>query len=102
METKNKQNQISILRDKEINKALDAFKASYESNKKKFDEINVKPKDVKNIIKAFSNKSVIFASTVIVALMIATPIMEFTAIMQTLQSMYKLKFFEETRKLIEN
>lgn len=96
----NKKNQISIIKDEEINKALEGFKAAYKENKKSYEKEDVKPEDVENIVKAFSNKSAIFAATVLISVMIAMPPREFMALMETAKSVSKTKFLEAMKEIL--
>lgn len=99
--TTNKKNQISIIKDEEINKALEGFKAAYKENKKSYEKGNVKPEDVESLVKAFSNKSAVLATTVVISVMIAMPPREFMALMETAKSVSKAKFLEAMKEILE-
>lgn len=96
----NKKNQISIIKGEEINKALEGFKAAYKENKKSYEKENVKPEDVENLVKAFSNKSAVLATTVIISVMIAMPPKEFMALMETAKSVSKVKLLEIMKEML--
>lgn len=96
----NKKNQISIIKDEEVNKALEGFKAAYKENKKSYEKENVKPEDVENLVKAFSNKSAVLATTVIISVMIAMPPKEFMALMETAKSVSKVKLLEFMKEML--
>ena len=74
-------NQMSIISEEGIKKALEAFKSSYKENKEKYVEENVKVEDVVNLTKGFSGKSALLATTVIISVMIAIPPIEFMVLM---------------------
>ena len=90
----NKENQMSIISEKDIKKAIEAFKSAYKENKKQYEEENVKIEDVVNLTKGFSGKSALFATTVILSIMIAMPPKEFIALMDTTKSVYRVKLLE--------
>lgn len=98
----NKKNQISIIKDEEINEALKGFKAAYKENKKSYEKENIKPEDVENLVKAFSNKSAVLATTVIISVMIAMPPKEFMALMETAKSVSKVKLLEIMKEMLGN
>ena len=77
----NKKNQMSIINEEDINKALEAFKSTYKEGKKQYEEENVKIEDVVNLTKGFSGKSALLATTVIISVMIAIPPIEFMVLM---------------------
>ena len=99
--TTNKENQMSIINEEDIKKALEAFESAYKENKKQFEEENVKIEDVVNLTKGFSGKSAIFVSTVIISVMIAMPPKEFMALMDTAKSISKVKFFEAIKEILK-
>ena len=70
-------NQISIISEEGIKKALEAFKSSYKENKKQYEEVNVKIEDVVNLTENFSGKNAFLATTVIISVMVAMPPREF-------------------------
>ena len=90
----NKKNQMSIINEEGIKRALEAFKSSYKENKKQYEEENVKIEDVVNLTKGFSGKSALFATTVILSIMIAMPPKAFMALMETAKSVTKAKLLE--------
>lgn len=97
----NKKNQISIINEEDIKKALETFKLVYKEKKKQFEEENVKIEDVVNLTKGFSGKSTILASTVIISVMIAMPPKEFMALMDIAKSISKAKFLETIEEIID-
>ena len=97
----NKKTQMSIINEEGIKKALEAFKSSYKENKKQYEEENVKIEDVVNLTKGFSGKSALFATTVIISVMIAIPPKEFMALMDTAKSISKAKFLEAMKEILE-
>lgn len=97
----NKKNQISIINEEDIKKALETFKLVYKEKKKQFEEENVKIEDVVNLTKGFSGKSAILASTVIISVMIAMSPKEFMALMDIAKSISKAKFLEAIEEIIE-
>ena len=84
-------NQMSIINEEDIKKALEAFKSSYKENKKQYEEENVKIEDVVNLTKGFSGKNALLAATVIISVMVAMPPREFLAFMETAKSITKAK-----------
>jgi hypothetical protein len=98
----NKKHQISIVKDEEIKKAIDGFKAAYKENKEPYIKEGVKSEDVENLVKAFSNKSAILATTVIISIMIALPSKEFIALMETAKSVARRKAFEVMKEVFED
>lgn len=97
----NKKNQMSIINEESIKKALEAFKSSYKENKKQYEEENVKIEDVVNLTESFSGKSAALASTVIISIMIAMPPRAFMALMDTARSVSKAKFLEAMKEILE-
>ena len=97
----NKKNQISIINEEEIKKALEAFKSAYKEDKKQYEEENVKIEDVVNLTKAFSGKSALLATTVIISVMIAMSPKEFMALMDTARSISKAKFLEVIKEILK-
>ena len=97
----NKKNQMSIINEEDIKKALEAFKSSYKENKKQYEEENVKIEDVVNLTKGFSGKSALLATIVIIPVMIAMPPKEFMALMDTAKSISKAKFLEAMKEILE-
>ena len=97
----NKKNQMSIINEEDIKKALEAFKSAYKENKKQYEEENVKIEDVVNLTKGFSGKSALFATTVILSIMIAMPPKEFMALMETAKSVSRVKLLETMKEIID-
>lgn len=97
----NKKNQMSIINEEDIKKALEAFKSAYKKNKKQYEEENVKIEDVVNLTKGFSGKSALLATTVILSVLLAMPSKEFMAFMLTAKSVSKIKFFEAMKKVLK-
>ena len=94
-------NQMSIINEEGIKKALEAFKSSYKENKKQYEEENVKIEDIINLTKGFSGKSTALATMVIVSVMIAMPLKGFMALMDTARSISKAKFLEAMKEILE-
>ena len=94
-------NQMSIINEEDIKKALEAFKSSYKENKKQYEEENVKIEDVVNLTKGFSGKSTALATMVIVSVMIAMPPKEFIALMETMKSLSRIKLLESMREILK-
>ena len=94
-------NQMSIINEEDIKKALEAFKSAYKANKKQYEEENVKIEDVVNLTKGFSGKSALLATTVILSVMIAIPPKEFMALMDTAKSISKAKFLEAVKEILK-
>ena len=97
----NKKNQMSIINEEDIKKALESFKSAYKKNKKQYEEENIKIEDVVNLTKGFSGKSALLVSTVILAVIIAMPPIEFMAFMDTAKSVSKVKILEAMKEILE-
>ena len=97
----NKENQMSTISEKGIKKALESFKSVYKENKKQYEEENIKIEDVVNLTKGFSGKSALFATTVILSIMIAMSPKEFMALMETAKSVYRVKLLEAMKEVID-
>ena len=97
----NKENQMSTISEKDIKKALEAFKSAYKKNKKQYEEENIKIEDVVNLTKGFSGKSALFATTVILSIMIAMSPKEFMALMETTKSVYRAKLLEAMKEILD-
>ena len=97
----NKENQMSTISEKGIKKALEAFKSAYKKNKKQYEEENIKIEDVVNLTKGFSGKSALFATTVILSIMIAMSPKEFMALMETTKSVYRAKLLEAMKEILD-
>lgn len=99
--TTNKENQMSIISEENIKKALESFKKAYKENKKQYEEENAKIEDVVNLTKDFSGKSTILATTVILSVMFAMPPREFLAFMETMKSLSRVKLLEYMREIFK-
>ena len=97
----NKKNQMSIINEEDIKEALEAFKSAYKENKKQYEEENIKIEDVVNLTKGFSGKSALFATTVILSIMIAMSPKEFIALMDITKSIYRVKLLEAMKEIID-
>ena len=97
----NKKNQMSIINEEGIKKALEAFKSAYKENKKQYEKENIKIEDVVNLTKGFSGKSALFAATVILSIMIAMSPKEFMALMETTKSVYRAKLLEAMKEILD-
>ena len=97
----NKKNQMSIINEEDIKKALEAFKSSYKENKKQYEEENVKIEDVVNLTKGFSGKNTLLATTVILSVMVAMPLGEFMALMETMKSLSRIKLLESMGEILK-
>ena len=84
-------NQMSIISEEGIKKALEAFKSVYKRNKEEYIEENVKVEDVVSLTESFSGKNALLAATVIISVMTAMPLKEFLALMETAKSITKAK-----------
>lgn len=98
----NKKHQISIVKDEEIKKAIDGFKAAYKENEEPYIKEGVKSEDVESLVKAFSNKSALLATTVILSIIIALPPKEFMALMKTAKSIARRKLLEVMKEVFED
>lgn len=94
-------NQMSIINEEDIKKALEAFKSSYKENKKQYEEENVKIEDVVNLTKGFSGKGTALATMVIVSVMIAMPLKGFITLMDTARSISNAKFLEAMKEILK-
>ena len=94
-------NQMSIINEEDIKKALEAFKSAYKENKKQYEEENIKIEDVVNLTKGFSGKSALLATTLILSIMIAMPPRAFMALMDTAKSISKAKFIEAMKEILK-
>ena len=99
--TTNKENQMSIISEENIKKALKEFKLSYRDNIEKYEKENVKVEDVVTLSEGFSGKSAFLASTVILSVMLAMPPKEFIALMNTMKSLSKIKLLESMREIFK-
>ncbi len=95
-------NQMPIISEEDIKKALEAFKSSYKKSKEKYVKENIKVEDVVNLTKGFSGKSALLATTVILSVMIAMSPREFRALMNTAKSIYKVKYLEAMKEFLED
>lgn len=94
-------NQIPIISEEGIKKALEAFKSVYKENKKQYEEKNVKIEDVVNLTKDFSGKSALLATTVIISVIIAMPIKEFMALMETAELISRVRLLEDIKEILK-
>ena len=94
-------NQIPIISEEGIKKSLEAFKSVYKKNKKQYEEENVKIEDVVNLTKGFSGKSALLATTVIISVIIAMPIKEFMALMDTAESISRVRLLEDIKEILK-
>ena len=99
--TTNKENQMSIISEEGIKKALKGFKLSYRDNIEKYEKNNVKVEDVVTLSEGFSGKSTLLATTVIFSVMIAMPPGEFIALMETMKSLSRIKLLESMREIFK-
>ena len=99
--TTNKENQMSIISEEDIKKALKGFKLSYRDNIEKYEKGNVKVEDVVTLSEGFSGKSTLLATTVILSVMIAMPPKEFIATMETMKSLSRIKLLESMREIFK-
>ena len=87
-------NQMSIISEEGIKKALESFKSAYKENKEEYIKENIKVEDVVNLTENFSGKNILLATTVIISVMVAMPPREFLALMEIAKSITKAKLFE--------
>ena len=99
--TTNKENQMSIISEEDIKKALKGFKLSYRDNIEKYEKENVKVEDVVTLSEGFSGKSTLLATTVILSVMVAMPPREFIALMETMKSLSRIKLLESMREIFK-
>ena len=74
-------NQVHIINEESIEKALKCFKSAYKVEKEHYEEENIKIEEVVSLARNFSGKSAAFAATIILTIMIAMPQKEFIALM---------------------
>ena len=91
-------NQVPIINEESIEKALKCFKSAYKEKKEHYEEENIKIEDVVSLTRNFSGKSATFAATIILTIMIAMPPKEFIALMDTAKSVAKTKFLEAIKE----
>lgn len=94
-------NQMSIISEESIKEALEAFKSAYKGNRGKYEEENVKVEDVVSLTESFSGKNAFFVATVIISVMIAMPLREFLALMETAKSITKAKLLEALKGILK-
>ena len=99
--TTNKENQVSIISEENIKKALKGFKLSYRDNIEKYEKENVKVEDVVTLSEGFSGKSTLLATTVILSVMLAMPPKEFITLMETMKSLSRIKLLESMREIFK-
>ena len=95
-------NQMPIINEKDIKKALEAFKSAYKKNKEKYVEESIKVEDVVSLIEGFSGKNTLLAATVIISVMITMPLKEFMVLMDTAKSISRIKCLEAMQELLED
>lgn len=93
-----KENQISIINEKDIKRVLEAFKVAYKENKEKYEERNIKIEDVASLIESFSGKSIYLVTIVISSIMLVIPSRDFITLMEMAKSVAKVKLFESIMK----
>ena len=94
-------NQMSIISEESIKESLEAFKSAYKENKEKYEEENIKVEDVVNLTENFSGKNALLVSTVIISVMIAMPLKEFLALIETAKSITKAKLLEALKGILK-
>ena len=94
-------NQVPIINEESIEKALKCFKSAYKEKKEHYEEENIKIEDVVSLTRNFSGKSAEFAATIILTIMIAMPPKEFIALMDTAKSISKAKFLEAIKEILK-
>ena len=94
-------NQMSIISEEGIKKALESFKSVYKENREKYEEENVKVEDVVNLTENFSGKNALLATTVIISVMVAMPPREFLALMETAKLITKTKLLEALKGILK-
>ena len=97
----NKESKMSIIKDENIKKVLEAFKSAYRKSKEKYVEQNVKVEDVVSLTEGFSRKNTLLATTVIISVMLTMPPKEFMALMDTAKSISKVKLLEAMKELLK-
>lgn len=93
-----KENQISIINEKDIKRVLEAFKVAYKENKEKYEERNIKIEDATSLIESFSGKRTDIVTIVISSIMLVIPSRDFITLMEMAKSVAKVKFFESIMK----
>lgn len=94
-------NQVPIISEEGIKKALEVFKSVYKENKKQYEEKNIKIEDVVNLTKGFSGKSALLATTVIISVILAMPIKEFMALMDTAKLISMARLLEDIKEILK-
>ena len=92
--------QISIIKEEDINREIEEIKISYEKHKELCDEQNVKLEDVINTLKIFSEKSAFFAKTIIISLLSIMPLKEYTHVIKAEKEITKEKIIKTMTKII--
>ena len=93
-------NQMSIINEESIKKALETFKSAYKKNKEEYVKESINVEDVVNLTEGFSGKSTLLATTVIISVMIAMPPREFIGLLDTVKSISKVKLLEAMKELL--
>ena len=99
--TTNKENQMSIISEEDIKKALKLFKSTYRENIEKYEKENVKVEDVVTLSEGFSGKSTLLATTVILSVMVAMPLKKFIELMETMKSLSRIKLLESMMEILK-
>ena len=94
-------NQMSIISEESIKKALESFKSAYKENKEEYIKENIKVEDVVSLTESFSGKNAFLATTVIIAVMVAMPPKEFLTLMETAKSITKVKLLEALKVVLK-
>ena len=94
-------NQMSIISEEGIKKALESFKSAYKENNEEYIKENIKVEDVVNLTENFSGKNVLLVTTVILSVMVAMPPREFLALMETAKSITKAKLLEALKGILK-
>lgn len=94
-------NQMSIINEESIRKALETFKSAYKRDKEEYIKEGIKVEDVVNLTEGFSGKSTLLVTTVIISVMIAMPPREFIEFLDTVKSISKVKLLEAMKGLLE-
>lgn len=93
-----KENQMSIINEKDIKRVLEAFKVAYKEKEEKYKEENIKIEDVTSLIESFSGKSINLVTIVISSIMLVIPSKDFIVLMEMAKSVAKIKFIESIMK----
>lgn len=94
-------NQMPIISEEGIKKALEAFKSAYKKSEEKYVKENIKVEDVVNLTEGFSGKSALLATTVIISVILAMSIKEFMAFMDTAESISRVRLLEDIKESLK-